>query len=213
MKLPEHFSLIGDVGLSDYKRCLDEGRHPLYAGADTKPITKRAYARVGLVGNPSDGFYGKTISLAISNYWAEATIAQSERLVLERHPLNDPTEFGSLADLHGISRKEGYQGGLRLMQATCKKFFEYCCEHGIAIARRNFRLKYDTNIPRQVCGAAVLFVLSYLCICILAHAHGYGPLSRLAWRGRPPSAHLCSSVSWRSSTSPMRISQRPCRYD
>ena len=24
------------------------------------------------------------------------------------HPLNDPTEFGSLVDLHGISRKEGY---------------------------------------------------------------------------------------------------------
>ena len=23
------------------------------------------------------------------------------------HPLNDPTEFGSLVDLHGISRKEG----------------------------------------------------------------------------------------------------------
>lgn len=24
------------------------------------------------------------------------------------HPLNDPTEFGSLGDLHGISRKEGW---------------------------------------------------------------------------------------------------------
>ena len=27
--------------------------------------------------------------------------------VLVPHPLNDPTEFGSLGDLHGISRKEG----------------------------------------------------------------------------------------------------------
>ena len=43
-----------------------------------------------------------------------------------------------------------HAGGLRLMQATCKKFFEYCREHGLAIAKRNFRLRYDTNIPRQV---------------------------------------------------------------
>ena len=32
---------------------------------------QRAYARVGLMGNPSDGFYGKTISLSIKNFWAE----------------------------------------------------------------------------------------------------------------------------------------------
>ena len=31
--------------------------------------------------------------------------------------LSDPNDFGSLADLHGISRKEGYQGGLVLLQA------------------------------------------------------------------------------------------------
>ena len=49
------------------------------------------------------------------------------------------------------SVQEGYQGGLGLMQATCKKFYEYCSEHGIALPRHNFRLKYDTNIPRQVC--------------------------------------------------------------
>jgi hypothetical protein len=36
------------------------------------------------------------------------------------------------------------------MQATCKRFYEYCSEHGIALPRHNFRLKYDTNIPRQV---------------------------------------------------------------
>ena len=46
------------------------------------PIVCRAYARVGLMGNPSDGFHGKTISLSISNFWAEATIFESERLHL-----------------------------------------------------------------------------------------------------------------------------------
>ena len=53
--------------------------------------------------------------------------------VLQPHPLNDPTSFGSLQDLHGISRKEGYLGGLRLLQATCKKFYEYCAKKGYFI--------------------------------------------------------------------------------
>jgi hypothetical protein len=33
------------------------------------------------MGNPSDGFFGKTISLSIANYWAEVTIAPSDRFV------------------------------------------------------------------------------------------------------------------------------------
>ena len=39
--------------------------------------------RVGLIGNPSDGFYGKTISFTINNFWAEVTIMESSRLVSE----------------------------------------------------------------------------------------------------------------------------------
>ena len=82
------------------------------------------------MGNPSDGFHGKTISLSIENFWAEVTIEERERLKLEAHPLNDPTEFGSLCDLHEISSKDGYLGGLRLLQATCKRFYKYCSNKG-----------------------------------------------------------------------------------
>ena len=45
------------------------------------PIRSKSYARIGLIGNPSDGFYGKTISMSISNFWAEVTIVESEKLV------------------------------------------------------------------------------------------------------------------------------------
>ena len=76
------------------------------------------------MGNPSDGFNGKTISLSIKNFWAEVTIFESARLILTPHPLNDPTEFGSLADLHDSYGRDGYLGGLRLLQATCKKFYQ-----------------------------------------------------------------------------------------
>ena len=33
------------------------------------------------MGNPSDGFYGKTIALSISNFWADVTIFESAKLV------------------------------------------------------------------------------------------------------------------------------------
>ena len=41
---------------------------------------------------------------------------------LSLHPLNDPTEFGSLSDLFGISRKEGFVTVLSLL---CRSFVIY----------------------------------------------------------------------------------------
>ncbi|KAG9352708.1 hypothetical protein JZ751_021122 [Albula glossodonta] len=107
MKLPTGFQLIGQVGLSDYNKWLAH-YSAKQQHSPSKPILCRSYARVGLMGNPSDGFNGKTIAMTISNFWAEVTLTESERLVLLPHPLNDPTEFGSLQDLFCISRKEGY---------------------------------------------------------------------------------------------------------
>lgn len=167
MKLPTRFQLIGEVTLSDYQMRLDCFSRMKDLSARQKLITSRAYARIGLMGNPSDGFYGKTISLSISNFWADVTIMESERLVLTPHPLNDPTAFGSLHDLHGISRKEGYLGGLRLLQATCKKFYEYCNKKGIALYKKNFTLSYDTNIPRQVGLAGSSAIVSATLDCLV----------------------------------------------
>jgi glucuronokinase len=113
-------------------------------------VSKRSFARAGLVGNPSDGFFGKTISVTMSNFWADVTLSPSKRLVLVPHKLYDPHIFGGLKDLHGIGTREGYQGGVVLLMATCKRFFEFCMQRGIALAQRNFRMEYDTNIPRQV---------------------------------------------------------------
>jgi glucuronokinase len=33
---------------------------------------------------------------------------------------------------------------------SIKRFAEYCQQQGIALPRRNFSLRYDSNIPRQV---------------------------------------------------------------
>ena len=43
-----------------------------------------------------------------------------------RHPEHDPLEFTSLMDYHRHTSLNGYYGGLRLLQAACKKFAELC---------------------------------------------------------------------------------------
>lgn len=40
--------------------------------------------RVGLMGNPSDGFNGKTIAMTIANFWAEVTLMESQTLVKQK---------------------------------------------------------------------------------------------------------------------------------
>uniref|UniRef100_A0A8C5QQK9 Nucleotidyl transferase domain-containing protein n=1 Tax=Leptobrachium leishanense TaxID=445787 RepID=A0A8C5QQK9_9ANUR len=166
MKLPTGFQLIGQVGLADYTKWLSH-YSTMKSEPRVKSITCRAYARIGIMGNPSDGYYGKTISMSIANFWAEVTISQSKSLVLVPHPLNDPTEFGSLLDLHYISRKEGYLGGLRLLQATCKKFYEFCSDKGIALSKQNFTVKYNVNIPRQVVSTQSDAIVSATLKCLM----------------------------------------------
>lgn len=113
-------------------------------------INTRAPARIGLMGNPSDGYFGKTISVAIEDFGADVTLWESPSLEIIPHPVHDPTRFSSLVALEETAVQAGYYGGLRLLFATCKKFAEYCRTHGIPLDNRNFTLSYETDIPRQV---------------------------------------------------------------
>ena len=60
-------------------------------------IRKRAYARAGLLGNPSDGYNGKTISVIVRNFWAEVVLYEwdSVDIVLaeQDRALVDPFEL------------------------------------------------------------------------------------------------------------------------
>jgi glucuronokinase len=46
-------------------------------------------------------------------------------------------------------RLHGYYGGIRLVKATIKKFFEYC-DGRHRLHDRNFSVRYESNIPRCV---------------------------------------------------------------
>ena len=110
---------------------------------------KRAYARAGLLGNPSDGYHGKTVSFTVRNYWAEVALYEwdSVEIVLAD---DDRARFDSIADLARDVRLHGYYGGIRLIKATIKRFVEHCAARGLALHDRKFSVRYQTTIPRQV---------------------------------------------------------------
>jgi len=62
-------------------------RPPSSAVRSPKAVVERAYARIGLIGNPSDGFNGKTISVAIQNYYATVRIRPAASVELVAHPV------------------------------------------------------------------------------------------------------------------------------
>jgi len=112
-------------------------------------IHTKAHARAGLLGNPSDGFYGKTISFIIRNFAAEVTLYESPELeILDSD--EDRSRFESLDDLVRQVNLYGYYGGVRLIRAAIKKFAEHFANQGIRLPRRNFTIRYCSTIPRLV---------------------------------------------------------------
>ncbi|MBW8042383.1 MAG: GHMP kinase [Planctomycetes bacterium] len=112
-------------------------------------IHTKAYPRAGLIGNPSDGYFGKTISFAFSNFSAEVVLYETPELeILPNY--KDHSRFGSITELVKDVRLHGYYGGIRLLKATVKKFYEYCEENLIDLHKNNFTIRYSSNIPHGV---------------------------------------------------------------
>ena len=114
-----------------------------------KIIRTRSFARAGLAGNPSDGYFGKTISFTMKNFFAEVVIYRSQYLELLPGP-RDSTVYSSLSSMVQSIHDHGYYGGLRLLQATLKRFIEHCAQHEISFTKKNFSMRYFTNIPSRV---------------------------------------------------------------
>lgn len=112
-------------------------------------IRTKAYPRVGLIGNPSDGYFGKTISFAFSNFSAEVTLYESPELEILASE-KDQSCFKNIRSLVKDVELHGYYGGIRLLKATVKRFFDYCTENQIQIHSKNFTLRYQSDIPHSV---------------------------------------------------------------
>jgi len=109
-------------------------------------IRETAFARAGLVGNPSDIFNGKTISLLFDRFKATAMLYETPRLTViptER----DILAFDGIENLVYYRRKYGYYGGIRLIEAAIVQFRDYCSKNDIRLDNRNFTIEYQSDIP------------------------------------------------------------------
>src|SRR5262245_63680327 len=126
---------------------------------------KRAFARAGLLGNPSDGYHGRTISASVRNYWAEVVLYEwdSVEIVLAD---DDRAKFDTIYELARDVRLHGYYGGIRLIKGTIKRFVEHCATRGITLHDRKFSIRYHTTIPRQVglAGSSAIIVATLRCL-------------------------------------------------
>jgi glucuronokinase len=112
-------------------------------------IETYAYARAGLLGNPSDGYYGKTISFLVRNFRARVLLVPGARLEIRPSKADMPV-FESLEDLYQATRWRGYYGGIRLIQALIVRFLEYCRSQPIDLPNRNFTIEYESTIPMRL---------------------------------------------------------------
>ena len=108
-----------------------------------------SFARAGLLGNPSDGYFGKTVSFAFANVRADVTLYESPRVQILPNGVDDAV-FDDLAGLAKDVRTYGYYGGLRLVKATARVFYDHCLEAGIELPKRCFTVEYTSDIPRLV---------------------------------------------------------------
>ncbi len=133
-------------------------------------IETYAYARAGLLGNPSDGYFGKTIALSVRNFRTRVLLYPSARLEIRPSKADMPV-FENLEDLYRITRWRGYYGGIRIIQALLVRFLDYCRSESIVLEDRNFTLEYETTIPLRLGmgGSSAIITAALRALCRYFH--------------------------------------------
>src|SRR5437762_14317749 len=100
-------------------------------------IETYGYARAGFLGNPSDGYFGKTISFSVRNFRARVLIYPSPRLEIKLSKAALPV-FEILRDLYETTRWRVYYVGILIIQALVVRLLVDCLQHDVELAVRNF---------------------------------------------------------------------------
>ena len=158
-------------------------------------ISAHAHARAGLVGNPSDGYFGKTISCILRNFKTTVHLWESPHFeIVPSH--GDLGKFDNVEAFLRDLQLHGYYGGMRLIKSTLKRFTTYCHHNDIDLEHRNFTVSFETDIPRLV-------GLSGSSAIIIAPWDSSSPRSDAPWNG--PTMALCSPLV--RTVKPVRLSK------
>jgi len=112
-------------------------------------IETYSYPRAALIGNPSDGYFGKTIAFVFSNFRAKVQLYHTPELEIIPERM-DVDRFDSMEALAQTVASNGYYGGMRLIKAAIKVFYHHCKVSSIRLENRNFTIRYTSNIPLRL---------------------------------------------------------------
>ena len=111
-----------------------------------------AYARAGLLGNPSDGYGGKAIAVALRDFRAIVVLEDAERLEIVPGS-TDLLVFDGFDSAHAVLSKRGFDDAPRLLRASLAAFADHCRDEldlDPRDPRQRFRMSTETNVPIQV---------------------------------------------------------------
>ena len=109
------------------------------------------------MGNPSDGYGGKVIAFTFLDFHARVELEEAPRLLM-RSPSGLELEAPDLESLLAKLKEQPRPGaGLELLLAACRQFLDHCQVEGLGPAilpaaspRLRFRMRFESDIPRQV---------------------------------------------------------------
>lgn len=130
-------------------------------------LSATAPARVGILGNPSDGYGGRTLSFAVDRFSATVELEPADDLEIVAADADQP-RWASVAELIDRVDREGFGTGPQLLAATVRTFADVAASVEYrGFADHRFRLRYRTTIPRQVGlgGSSALVVATLKALC------------------------------------------------
>jgi glucuronokinase len=130
-------------------------------------IETYSYPRAAVIGNPSDGYFGKTIAFVFSNFIARVQLYQTPELEIKPQRV-DLTSYKNMEELVNNISFAGYYGGMRLIKGMVKVFYEYCQSHNIKLASKNFTISYNSNIPLRLglAGSSAIITACLKALCL-----------------------------------------------
>src|SRR6058998_237792 len=111
-----------------------------------RSVTATAYARAGLLGNPSDIYGGRVLAFTFRNFSARVLVERAERI-----ELGPGVSADTLGD--AVAGGAGRHGGGALLAAALKKLTDHSprlLELPATDPRLGLRVTVATDIPRQV---------------------------------------------------------------
>jgi glucuronokinase len=130
------------------------------------PIVGRAFARVGLMGNPGDAVGGPALAVSIADLGAGVTLTPSGRIALIE-PEHERPEWNELDQLLRDVRSLGPHGGRRLMLALIARLAKNKYAEALPWPPPGFTLTWGSSIPRRVGlgGSSALLTAGLRALC------------------------------------------------